>query len=282
MRKQLLNKMIIRLRICIAVLIMVIVSLFLFSFTVESIKEDFLKKLGISMNEAERRITGGLLGGSLDHYGIPNLKKILTNDRAGIVKDIATHAKEYANSDAFKKEYASLKENNKPAPMQKVETPEEMRASMIRSAKEFIKTSEDALKTATPQTKPMFEQMLEGAKKNLKDAEDPNNKNIKAYTKNFESMKSYMQQGWENSMKQWEVKYPANHMLYVKGKLQEFMTATEGVDFSAQLYEKNGKKYFVNPDYERKGDRWKMAYRAGKEPVEAARAFVSQWISEIK
>lgn len=279
---KLLTKLINRLRICIAAFILVILSLFLFSFTVQKLKDDFLKQLGLSQAEANNKITSSLLSGSLDHYGIRNLKSILLNDRAAVVKDLAAYAKQYANSDAFKKEYAALKERNKPAPAQKIETAEEMRAGMIKAAKEYLANSEAAVKTATQQTKKIFTEMLDAAQKNLKEAEDPNNKTIKMWEQNYEEMKKMTQQSWENSMKDWETRFPANHLLYIKSRISNFLEATEGIDFNARLYDKNGKKYFENPDYERKDSRWKMAFRAGKDAVETARAFARQWISEIK
>lgn len=282
MEKKLLNKMITWLRLCIAGLIMVIISLFLFSFTVKKLSGDFLKQLGISQQEANSKITGSLLSGSLDHYGIRNLKNIVVNNRAGVVKDIAGYTKQYVNSAAFKKEYTALRENNKPAPAQKTETPEEMRASMIARAKEFVQTAEETLKKAGPEMKKIFEQNLEAAKKNLKDAQDPANRTIKMYEKNYEALKTVMQQSYEKRIKDWEARYPADHLLYIKVKLQAFLEATNDIDFNAQLKEKGGIKYFVNPEYERKGNRWKMAFRAGKEAVEAGRAFASQWINEIQ
>jgi hypothetical protein len=282
MEKKLLNKMITWLRLCIAGLIMVIISLFLFSFTMEKLTGDFLKQLGINQQEANSKITGSLLSGSLDHYGIRNLKNIVFSDRAGVVKDIAGYAKQYANSAAFKKEYAALRESNKPAPAKKVETPEEMRASMIKMANEFVQTAEETLKKTGPDMKKIFEQNLEAAKKNLKDVRDPANRTIKMYEKNYEALKTLMQQSYENSIKDWEARYPANHLLFIKVKLQAFLDATSDIDFNAQLKEKGGIKYFVNPDHERKENRWKMAFRAGKEAVEAGRAFAEQWIAEIQ
>lgn len=282
MKKNLYYRMVTTLRLCMAAFILVMLSLFLFSFTMEKRAEDFLKQLGLSRNEADTKISNSLLSGSLDHYGIRNLKNILVNNRAAIVKDIAAHAKQYANSDAFKKSYAALRENNRPAPAKKVETPEEMRASMIKMAKEYVHNSEEGIKKATPEMKKIFEQMLEAAKKNLKDAEDPKNKTIKIYEQNYESMKTIMQQTYDNSIKEWDAKYPANHLLYIKEKLQAYLDATADIDFNAQLFEKGGIKYFVNPKYEQMGDRWKMAYRAGKDAVEAGRSFASQWIAEIK
>ncbi len=282
MKKDIFNRMLATLRFCVAVFILVILSLFLFSFKAEKQAADFLKQLGLSQEQANQKISGGLLGGSLDLYGIRNLHKILVNDRAAIVSDLAGYAKQYANTAAFKKEYALLRENNKPAPVQKTETPEEMRASMIKAAKEYVKNAEDAYNKAGADMKKITAQMVDAAKQNLKAAEDPGNKSIIAYTRNYESLKKIMQQSNEQIVKNWEEKYPADHLQYIKVKLQAFMDATADIDFNAQLTEKNGIKYFVNPDYERKGDRWKLAFRAGKSAVEAGRAFAGQWLAEIK
>lgn len=281
MRKKILPTLLIRLRICIVAFLLVLLSLFLFSFTVQKMKNDFLKQLGINQATADQKIGNSILGGYLDHYGIRNMKNILLNDRTAVINELAAYAKQYVQSDAFKKEYAALKERNKPEAMKVPETPEEMRASLIRSAKEFVAGAEDNVKKANAQTKKIFEQTLELAKKNLKDAEDPNNQMIRSYTKNYEEMKKLMKQSWDNSMKDWETKYPGNHLLYVKVRLQEFLDATEGIDYNAATFDKNGKKYFVKPEYEHKDSRWKMAFRAGKEAVEPARAFARQWISEI-
>jgi len=38
---------------------------------------------------------------------------------------------------------------------------------------------------------------------------------------------------------------------------------------------------FVNESYESKSSEWKLWYRAGKEPVPAARAAVGAWLKEL-
>ncbi len=261
-------------------LILSILSVSLVSFRSARIYGDFLKQLGITKQEANEKITGGFLGGGLDYYGMRNLKNILANDRAAVVKDIALYAKEYANSPEFLKEYRNLKESKKPE-FRKLETPEEMRNNMIKSAREGVQKTEETLKKAPAEMKDIFEKTLEAAKQNLKLAEDPNNKYIKAYTQNFASAEKHMKESYENQLKGWEEKYPANHLLYIKVRLQEFLDATKDIDFDAELIEKKGVKYFVKPEYERKGDRWKLAFRAGKSAVESARAFAQQWLNEI-
>ena len=77
-------------------------------------------------------------------------------------------------------------------------------------------------------------------------------------------------------------KYPADQLQYVKQRLHQFMDETEGIDFNAELVEKNGRKYFVKREYENKSNRWKMAFRVGKEVVEPARTIVQQWITDLE
>ena len=45
MKKQLVDKLVLRLRLCIAALVLVILSLFLFSFTMKRIQEDFRRAI---------------------------------------------------------------------------------------------------------------------------------------------------------------------------------------------------------------------------------------------
>ena len=262
-------------------LILIIVGASLLSFKTEQLYGDFFKQLGITKQEANGKISNSFLAGGLDYYGIRNAKSIVTNDRAALVKDIASYAKEYVVSAEYVKQYMALKESNKPQPY-KLETPEGMRSNMIRQAKEAVQQTEESLKKAPAEMKAIFEKTLDAAKQNLKQIEDPNNESIKAYTENYAAAEKHMKESYEHLLKQWETKYPTNHLLYIKVRLQEFLNATKNIDFSAQLIEKNGVKYFVNPDYERKDNRWKAAFRAGKEAVEAARTFAEQWVNEIK
>ena len=102
------------------------------------------------------------------------------------------------------------------------------------------------------------------------------------YAKNYEGMVKSAEASNKQQVADWEAKYPSNHLLFVKKRLQQFLDETSNIDFSAELVEKNGRKYFVKQEYEHKGNRWKLAYRAGREVIEPARAFVQQWINEIK
>lgn len=254
---------------------------FLNSFTVHRIGDDFMKQLGITKTAADEKISSSILSGSLDAYGLKNVKNIVMGNRSLIAKDLLVYTKSYLASPAFAKEYQSLKENNKPK-KDVIKTPAEVKSEYIAAIKKMIADSEKALKTANSTMKPVFENTLAEGKKQLKDAESPDNKYISAYEKNYPQMVKDQDMRHENLLEDWETVFPADANQYIKRRLEEFLKVTSDIDFNAEVITKNGKRVFVNNAYENKDSRWKMAFRAGKEVVEPARAFVQEWVKEIK
>lgn len=244
--------------------------------------DDVFKQLGITKTSADDKIGNSILGGSVDLYGVKNAKNIALGNRKAVILNLIAHTKQYVNSAAFIKKYnAEIRDRYRPKEFIP-QTPEEMRAAGIKAAKEAVVQMEETVKKADVNTKPIFQKVLDDAKKNVVFAEDPNNKHIVAYTKNYPEFVKSTKENYERQLADFERKYPANQLLYVKMRLQEFMDETKDIDFGAELVTKNGKKYFVNKAYENKGSRWKMAFRAGREVVEPAREAVQKWIDEIK
>lgn len=252
------------------------------SFTVQKLGEDFLKQLGITKQSADEKITNSIIGGYIDAYGVKNAKNIALGNRKAVTLDLLNYIKKYVSSPAFVKEYNDLRDRNKPK-QEVLQTPEEMQASQIALYKKSVTDIEANIKNTTDATvKKFFETSLEQAKRSLKDAEDPNNKYLASYRKNYPQTAKNFKDSYDRSVADWNTRYPQNQLLFVKRRLQEFLTATSNIDFSAELTDRNGKKVFVNPDYEHKDSRWKMAFRAGNEVVEPARDFVQKWVDEIK
>lgn len=281
MQKTSLNSLVAILRVCIVVFVLALVSLVLFSFTVNRFEEGFLKQLGIGKTEAEEKITNSILGGYLDTYGARNAKNILLNERAAVANDLLTYTKRHVHSDAFKKEYEWMRQKHKPVE-NKIQTPEEMRKESIEAYKKSVADMEEIVKKADAAMKPIFESSLAESKKHLKEAEDPNSKIYTSYVKNYPSMVKFSGEAYQLQLQSWENEYPSNHLLFVKKRLEQFLDETRDIDFTAGLTSKNGKKYFVNPVYERKSSRWKMAFRAGREVVGSSRAFIEAWLQEIR
>lgn len=280
MKQFSLNACIRLLRVSIIILILALISMFLFSFTLHRVSNDFLKELGIAPNEAEQKITNSILGGYLDTYGVKNIKSIATGNRKKLVADLLVYTKQHVQSQAFVKQYKAMKESRKPQPA-KIQTPDEMRRDMIEQYKKSIAETEASLKKADASMKPVFEKLLVDAGKQLKEVQDPNNKMIASYAKNYPDMIKMIDLQHQSKIEQWEKEFPDNHLLFVKERLEMFMKETKNIDFDAALQVKNGKKYFVNYEYERKSNYWKMAFRAGREVVLTAREYVSDWISTI-
>jgi hypothetical protein len=267
-------------------LLLLVPYLFLFvlvalsSFSAKRFTDDFLKQLGITKAGADEKIANGILGGYIDIYGVKNAKNIVTDNRKAVTLDLLTYTKQYLNSPAFVKQYNQLRVSNKPQ-QATAETPEALKTKNIEASKKFVVEAEAMVKKADPKFKSIFEKNVEEARKRLKEAEDPNNRQYVLYTKNYPKLVSDMERGNTAALADWNNRYPENHLLFIKKRLAEFLEVTKDVDFAAELKERNGRKVFVNPDYERKDSRWKMAFRAGREVVVPARDFVQKWLSEI-
>lgn len=265
----------------IAAFLMLSIFVLLFSFSIQKLSDEFLKELGLTKADADQKISNSIIGGYLDAYGARNAKNIALGKRGAVVKDLLLYTKNYVASPAFKKEYEAMRQTHKPV-MQTAQTPEEMKKGMIDQYKKSISEIEKNMKGADASVKPFFEKSLADTKKALKDAEDPNNSMFASYAKNYPAMAKQMEANNKYLSGEWEKKYPADPMPFVKQRLEQFLTETADIDFAATTELKNGKRIFTDNKYERKSNRWKMAYRAGKEVVEPARAFVQQWINEIK
>jgi hypothetical protein len=94
--------------------IITIASASLISFTVRSLSDDFLKQLGLTKPGAEERIRQGILGGSIDVYGIKGLKNIATGNRVAVANDILTYTKKYVSTADFLKNYNEMRDYYKP------------------------------------------------------------------------------------------------------------------------------------------------------------------------
>lgn len=252
------------------------------SFKTARFTDDFLKQLGITKESADSRINSSLLAGGLNYYGLKNAKDIALGNRRAVMLDALAYAKGYANSAAFAKKYNDMKEMYRPKE-EVPKTPEQVKAETIEQVRKSVTELEASVKKADANTKEILEGVLKSSRQQLKQYEDPSNQQFAMYARNYPELVKTLKSSYASQLAQWEKKYPANQLLYVKVRLQEFMETTKDIDFTAELTTKNnGKKYFVNPAYERKSSHWKMAFRAGKEVVEPAREFVQKWIEEIK
>jgi hypothetical protein len=277
------NRNLVWLRICITTFLLAIISLFLFSFTVSrKLTDDLWKQLGLSEMQGTQKIKNSFFNNYLDYYGARNIKNITTGSRAAVASDLLSFAKQYMNSPAFKAEYEKLRADAKPVePVDRSRSKDEIRKEKIEETKKAIKTTEELLKKSDANMKEIMKPVLEMHNANLKEYQDPNSAMIDLFYQGEQFNKENNIRSYKENLKKWETDYPADYKLVIRSRLQKYLDIARTVDFSAQLVEKNGKKYFVNRTYEGKSDDWKMIFRAGKEVQNVTVAFATQWLKEL-
>jgi hypothetical protein len=89
------------------------------------------------------------------------------------------------------------------------------------------------------------------------------------------------QQSYQRSLAEYDSKFPADPRTLITKRLHDFLEMSKDVAFDAKLVSTGGTMRFADPRFESKSDQWKLCYRAGKEPVDAARAFATDWLRQL-
>lgn len=270
------------LRICTASLILVLLSLVLLSFTVSrTVADDLWRQLGITQQQGTEKIRNSFMNGYLEYYGVKNAKNIAAGNRAAVTRDLLTYSKNYVNAPAFKAAWEKERIAAKPtAPEKKTFGKEDVRKEKLAEVQQWIKQSQDLVKQM-PQLEKDMKKTMDEYNKIQADYKDPNSKMIELFYQEKIRAEKVESSRYEERLKKWNEDYPADHNRRIKKYLVKYLEVANTVDFDAALTEKNGKKYFVKQEYERKHPDWKMVYRAGKEVYEVAKPFTEQWMREL-
>ena len=152
----------------------------------------------------------------------------------------------------------------------------------MQKQKKGIANYEKGLQTTTAaDIKKIYEDGIAQQKKLIAEYEDPKNETIPMLVKTQQQQYERSVKRFEDDLKKWDEEYPAESSKYIRRRLLEVLTATENIDYNAELVERNGKKYFVKQEYEKKNKNWKYGFRAGKEVTETVREFVQNWVSQL-
>lgn len=260
----------------------------LLGFTGGKIIDDKLKNLlqqfKLSEDNAKNNILSNISGPSFYIPNVKVLKDLAIGERAYMVEAIGKNVKEYVSSKEFIQKYNEYREQRKPSPPEKPKSIAEQKEEFINGMKTNIAEMKKTRSEAPADQKGIYDDIIKALEEQLKQAEDPSNPMFSP------EMDVYSQQGYEMQMDQykkdlenWEKEYPINNPNpMVKKWIESFLEKSKDIDFNAQLKTEKGKQIFVNPAYEKKDYQWKLYFRAGKEPVEAARKFAQSWLSELK
>ncbi|OSZ80263.1 hypothetical protein CAP36_03145 [Chitinophagaceae bacterium IBVUCB2] len=258
--------------------ILIITAVFV-ALTATAIKvvDDIITRLGMDQKFVQGNIVSNLVGsfssGPMNTYEdaggfagdqpatfrlpyVPKLKlsTIISGDKAAAAKELCEYVKKYINSEEFIIEYNKQRESAMPL------TDNGTSISTLKANTIVFQKNINNYKTDTKYVAEQQKQLDETQKK------------IDALT---EAAKKPFP-GKAN----WEKRYPADPSSIVKKRLQEYLQLVATVDFNAALTapDKYNIKKFVSPAFEKKPNKWKAVYRAGKEVNDVVTAFVKEWL----
>jgi len=243
---------------------------------------DVFATLGSNETEAREQIFSSFSSGFVTPAGTAEVFKVATAEgRAAIVSAVTAFARTYSTSADFAKRYATLRDDQKPAPPETSKSGEQLRAEQRRGLEAGIANARKRAKEM-PAIKKDMDQLAAELKKQLAELGKD-----KALNKQVDVMLKQADQGlaaeFKTKVAVWEKKYPADPKAIVVLRLREFLAESATVDFTAKtaLSKEKKKQTFVNPEYELESLQWKMMYRAGKPAVEAARAAAQDWLNSL-
>jgi hypothetical protein len=249
---------------------------------------DAIRDLGLKEADAKESVVQAINSGSVNWWPASKaFKAAAPAVRAGLVTGALTWAKTYTASAEFKTAYEKVRQNQKPEAPKVKSVDEEIakqRAQLEEAIAQTKKTLAEPPAGVSPEIAKAIRDGSESALKmltaQLADLDKPQTKAMQGQSVEYEN-KSRQDQ-YQRSMKEWETRYPIDPKPLLVTRLQHFLDQSTGVDFGATLVPCGSKKCFADKPAEQKPQNWKLCYRAGKEAVDAGRAFATTWLAELQ
>ena len=208
-------------------------------------------------------------------------KSLSPEARAAAISSGAEFAKAYVNSDAFKKQYAAMRQREAPTAPEAPKPWAEQRAAQNA---EFEKSMQQ-MKENIPKMPPDMQKTMQETMASIKAQHDAQDKDAdyqammeKSVTMGYDAQK----QNYARDLKKFYDEHPEDPNLLVAARLKQFLADTADVPAQAELVSQAGAhSRFADPKYERKNDFWKRCFRAGKPALDAARAAAEGWLASI-
>jgi hypothetical protein len=245
------------------------------------VAQDHLATLGISEGRAKEAVFDSLMSDAISIAGKPAAFIAMTPAaRVALVNFALSLARTFVESGDFTRRYADHREANGPDPL-----PEEQSADAI------FKKQRDGFENQVAEMRKLFDQItpeqratLEEGWKQMREQFDAMEKGErrKQIEASISEQRAAQVRERDAAMKTFEKTYPSDPRALVAMRLRHFLDVTKDLDFTAQLVEKDKKRVFADPAIEAKPAEWKMAFRAGKPAMEAARAFAQKWLADIQ
>jgi hypothetical protein len=263
--------------------VFVLLSVMVVSWAAVLLAQGTLAEFGINENEVKQHFVRSLTNGYISVYPDRKIAKAASPAaRAAFIKNALSWVKTYTESAAFKADYAKQREAAKPAAQEAKGTADQQvdkavadqRKGLEEMKKNVAKMSPDMQKQMAPVIKQMEEQIAQMSK-------DSTMKNM--MKQGYEQQAVGEQKAYQERLASYEKQYPADSRILIANRLRQFLDVSKDIAFDAKLIPAGGGMMkFADPQLENKSSHWKMCYRTGKAPVEAARAFALEWLKQLE
>ena len=243
--------------------------------------QDQLATLGISEGRAKEAVFDSFMADAVSIAGKPAaFTAMAPAARVALVNFALALSRTFVESDEFKRRYADHREANGPDPLPEDQTADAIFAKQRAGFEAQVAEMRKLFDQITPEQRVT----LEEGWKQMRDQFDAMEKGDKR--KEIEALlrdqRNQQIRTRDAAMAAFEKAYPADPRTLVAMRLRHFLDVTQDVAYDAQLVEKDKTKKFADAALEAKPAEWKMAFRAGKAPTDAARTFAQKWLSDLQ
>ena len=241
-----------------------------------------LAELGVPEATAKQQIVGSLADGYVPwHLGAKAFKAAGTAARVSMVKAAWAWAKAYSDTPAFKADYDKRRAQDAPAAFKAKGSADDQLAAQRAQQKKQLEEMRANIAKMPPEMRKQMEETVKQVEAQFA-AQEKDPQMAALMKQGLEMQAVEEKKAYEGRVAAHDKRFPADPNALIARRLQEFLALTKDVDFNAKLVPgRGGKMLFANAAYEEKPPEWKLCYRVGREPVEAARAAAAEWLKAL-
>jgi len=249
--------------------------------TTLALAQAILGEFGVGEADLKSRAVDALISGYPIYPNRAKFKAASQSVRAEFARSVFSVLKAYTETESFKTSYAKRRAEWKPsAPA--IVSPDEQYAKYIADIKKSLDDTKASLEKMPPDVRkgmePVVKSMEESYAKQVNDT-----KMIAMLKESYARQAEYAQQSYNDDLRKWEERYPVDPNVLIAKRLRELLELTNAIPYDAKLVTGDGGVMtFADPQLERKSSDWKICYRMGREPVEAARALATEWLKQLE
>jgi TolA-binding protein len=238
---------------------------------------------GVKNSDINERLAGAFINSHLPVY--PNARAYHAASAAAqvaFVKSFLAAIKAYTQTPAFRAEYEKRRESARPQPPVDKGSASDQASAQQTQLRKQIEEMKKQVASMPANVQPQMQEMIKKLEDKLnKQDNDPQYQSMLKQGAEMEMQNA--QKRYQQDLAYWQTKYPEQPNALIAQRLKDFLALSADIDFSAKLTKNShGVLHFDDAQYEHKSQEWKIGYRAGREPVAAARSFAAEWLRQLE